>query len=128
MIYRIVADFLVILHLVFICFVIAGGLMVIKWRWIIFLHIPAAIWGILIEFYGWICPLTPWEQQLRYAGGQAGYSGGFIDHYIIPVIYPTDFTSELQVTLGIFVFLVNIIIYGWIIYRSQNESINKKTR
>lgn len=128
MIYRIVADFLVILHLVFICFVIAGGLMVIKWRWIIFLHIPAAIWGILIEFYGWICPLTPWEQQLRYAGGQAGYSGGFIDHYIIPVIYPTDFTSELQVTLGIFVFLVNIIIYGWIIYRPQNESSNKKTR
>ena len=83
----------------------------------VFFHIPAAVWGALIEFKGWICPLTPWENQLRLAGGEAGYSGGFIEHYLIPIIYPDDLTSQIQVALGIFVILINVFIYVWILFR-----------
>ncbi len=117
MIYGIAADTLVIIHLLFIVFVVIGGLLVIKWRWITFIHIPAAIWGMLIEFYGWICPLTPWEQELRIAAGQEGYSGDFIDHYILPVIYPSGLTPQIQMLLGTFVLVVNLAIYGWWLYR-----------
>ena len=117
MIYSLLADLMVIVHLAFILFVVLGGLLVLRWRWIIYLHIPAAIWGAMIEFKGWICPLTPWENQLRQAGGEAGYPGGFIAHYLIPVIYPEGLDSTVQFVLGLFVLLVNGIVYGWLVYR-----------
>jgi len=77
-----------------------------------------------VEFEEWICPLTPWENHLRQAGGEAGYSGGFIGHYILPVMYPENLTQEIQVVLGIFVILINLTIYGWILYRWR---IKRKT-
>jgi len=83
----------------------------------IYLHMPSVIWAALIEFKGWICPLTPWENQLRQAGGEAGYTGGFIEHYIIPIIYPDKLTLEMQIIFGIFVIVINVIIYSWIFYR-----------
>ena len=122
MIYSFLADLLVVIHLLFILFVIFGGLAVIWRKWVAFLHIPAAVWGALIEFEGWICPLTPWENQLRQAGGQAGYSGGFIEHYLIPVIYPDYLTWQIQLTLGIFVIVINVFIYGWILLRWRKRS------
>ncbi len=117
MIHSTVADLLVLIHLAFIIFVIFGGILIFKWRWIIYLHIPAVIWAALIEFKGWICPLTPWENQLRQAGGEAGYTGGFIEHYIIPIIYPDKLTLETQIIFGIFVIVINVIIYSWVFYR-----------
>ena len=116
MLERILADFLVILHLTFICFVILGGVLVIRWKWVSFLHIPTVVWGALIEFQGWICPLTPLEQNLRHLAGQSGYTGGFIEHYLIPLIYPSGLTRTLQIAIGTFVIFINLAIYGWVLY------------
>ena len=121
MIYSFAADLLVVIHLVFIIFVILGAVLVYKWRWIIYLHIPAVIWAALIEFKGWICPLTPWENQLRQAGGEAGYTGGFIEHYIIPIMYPDKLTQETQIILGVFVIVINIMIYIWVVYHFYRD-------
>jgi len=101
MVYRLLADGLVLIHLAFVDFVVAGGLLVLwrpAWRWN---HLPAAARGALVEFTGWIFPLTPWEQALRLQAGQAGYEGGFIEHYIPPVLYPAGRTSDIQVGLGV---------------------------
>jgi hypothetical protein len=121
LLYRIAAELLVLVHLVFIIFVMAGGFAVFKWPWMALLHIPAATWGALIEFRGWICPLTPWENSLRQLAGQEGYSEGFVEHYILPLIYPTGLTRELQIALGSIVIAVNLLIYGALLYRSMRH-------
>ena len=95
---------------------VVGGLLVLRWRWVMWLHLPAAIWGALIEFFGWICPLTPLEKWLRQQGVVGGYEGGFIEHYILPVLYPSGLTRTVQLVLGVVVVGVNLIIY-WQVYR-----------
>lgn len=122
MIYIIFADIIVIIHLIFILFVVTGGLLVIKWRKLIWAHVPAALWGALIEFTGWICPLTYLENDLRVKGGSFGYSSGFIEHYLIPIIYPAGLTHSIQIVLGIFVVLLNVTVYGWIIMHRKQKS------
>lgn len=122
MIYIIFADIIVIIHLIFILFVVTGGLLVIKWRKLIWAHVPAALWGALIEFTGWICPLTYLENDLRVKGGSLGYSSGFIEHYLIPIIYPAGLTHSIQIVLGIFVVLLNVTVYGWIIMHRKQKS------
>ena len=117
MIFGVAANVLVVIHLAFVCFVVVGGLLVLKWRWIVFLHIPSAIWGALIEFKGWVCPLTPWEQWLRTAGNQAGYSGGFVEHYIVSLLYPEHFNRDIQLILGSLVVVINLAVYGWLLAR-----------
>jgi len=116
MIYALAADALTLFHFLFICFVVFGGLLVAKWRWLALLHIPAAGWGAIIEFQGWICPLTPLEQQLREAAGQAGYNAGFIEHYLMPLVYPKGLDYDMQVVLGTFVIVINAVIYGGIAF------------
>jgi hypothetical protein len=117
MAFRILADVLVALHLAFVVFVVLGGFLVV-WRWrVALIHIPCAIWGVLIEWAGWICPLTPLELKFRKLGGEAGYSGGFIDHYVIPLLYPPGLTREHQVWLGILVGGLNMAIYGYLSWR-----------
>lgn len=117
MLYRLAADLLVLLHLLFIVFVIAGGFAVLKWQWMAFVHLPAAAWGALIEFRGWICPLTPMENRLRQLAGEQGYAEGFIAHYILPVVYPAGLTRDIQTTLGTIVVVINILVYGVLLYR-----------
>ncbi len=112
MIHRLLADAVVVLHFGFILFVAAGGLLVLKWPRLMWLHLPAAGWGSLIEFFGWICPLTPLENRLRVLGGEAGYPGGFIETYLTPAIYPEGLTYRHQVLLGIAVVAVNSLFYG----------------
>lgn len=126
MIYSILADLLVVVHLAFIIFVVLGAVLVITWRWVIYLHIPAVIWAALVEFEEWICPLTPWENQLRQAGGEAGYTGGFIEHYIIPVMYPENLTQEIQIILGVFVIVINVFLYGWILYHWRKKKYESR--
>ena len=104
------ADLIVVIHFSFILFVIFGGFLVLKWRKLVWLHLPAATWGALIEFAGWICPLTTLENRLRSASG-GGYASGFIEHYIIPIIYPSALTREIQVALGLAVILLNLFVY-----------------
>jgi len=97
----------------------------IWWRKVVWIHIPAAVWGALIEFAGWICPLTPLENRLRAKGGEAGYLGGFVEKYILPVIYPTELTREIQIILGIFVITVNLVIYWKIFYKNRTRKVIK---
>ncbi len=118
MLYRVLADALLIVHLLFILFVVLGGLLVLRDRRWAFLHLPAALWGAIIEFKGWICPLTPLENELRITGGQAGYAGGFIEHYLLPVVYPPGLTPQTQYLLGSLVLGINLVIYGLVAKRS----------
>jgi len=119
MVYAIAADLLLVFHLCFVGFVVAGGLLVCKWRWLVFLHLPAVVWGVLLELRGWICPLTPWEQQLRQAAGQSGYQDGFIEHYLLPVLYPAGLEGDTQMMLGGIVILVNVVVYCWLYLRCR---------
>lgn len=112
MTYSLLADAVLLLHLTFILFVVFGVLLVRRFPRLVWLHLPAAIWGALIEFTGRTCPLTPLENQLRRLGGEAGYRGGFIEHYLMPVIYPESLTRELQVALGVGVVVINVVAYA----------------
>lgn len=116
MIYRVLADLVVTLHLMFIIFAVLGGLLVLWRGYVLLIHIPAVIWVAVISFKGWICPLTPLENQLRQAAGGEGYSGGFVEHYIIPVIYPVGLRFDVQVVLGIAAVGINIGIYALVYY------------
>ena len=115
--FRLAADLIVLVHFGFILFVLLGGLLVLRWHRLAWIHLPAAGWGALIEMQGWICPLTPLENRLRAAGGAAGYPGGFIEHYLIPIIYPSGLTREIQFFLCAVVILVNAVFYGILIVR-----------
>ena len=108
---RLLADTVVAVHLAFIAFVVVGGLLVLWRRWWAVLHLPAVAWGAWTEFTGTLCPLTPWEQALRRQAGEAGYAGGFVEHYIVPLIYPATLTPRLQLALGAFVLLLNAAVY-----------------
>ncbi len=117
MIYRALADLVLVVHLAFVLFVVLGGLLVLRWPRLAWLHVPAAVWGVLIEYTGWICPLTPLENSLRERGGGAGYSGGFLEHYIQPVLYPAGLTRGTQIVLGSLALLVNLTAYGVVVAR-----------
>lgn len=121
MIYQILADVVLVIHLLFIFFVVAGGLLALWKRWVAWLHLPAAIWGALIEFMGWYCPLTPLENDLRQLAGQSGYEGGFIEHYLLPVIYPDGLTREIQLMLGTIVVVINLAIYIYVLRTGRNR-------
>jgi hypothetical protein len=112
MTYRIAADAVLLLHLAFILFVVLGGLLVLKWPRLALLHVPAVAWGATVELLHLICPLTPLENRLRRAAGEEGYSGGFIEHYLVPLIYPAGLTPGIQLWLGAFVLLLNLVPYG----------------
>jgi hypothetical protein len=111
------ADLVVLLHFAFVLFVIAGGLLVLRWPRLLPLHVAAVIWGAAIEFGGWICPLTPLENHLRDLAGGNRYEGGFVEHYIVPVLYPAALTRSTQLGLGALVVVLNAAVY-WIICRN----------
>ena len=117
MINRIAADTVLLLHLAFILFVLLGGWAVLRRPKLIWLHLPAVAWGAFIEFSGTVCPLTPLENQFRIASGSAGYSGGFIERYLIPIVYPTGLNRSVQVALGVGVILINVVFYGLLAVR-----------
>ncbi len=116
--YGLMADALLLLHGGFVLFVVAGGLLVLRWPWLAWLHLPAALWGAVIEFAGFVCPLTPLENAWRRAAGGTGYQGGFIEHYILPVLYPRALTRNTQLVLGLVVVLLNLFIY-WRVFRRR---------
>jgi hypothetical protein len=114
MVFRVLADAVVVLHLAFILFAVLGGLLVLRWPRVIWAHLPAAAWGAAVEFCGWICPLTPLENQMRRAGGAAAYSGGFVERYVVPIVYPAELSREFQVFLGCAVVGINAAIYLYV--------------
>jgi Protein of Unknown function (DUF2784) len=122
LIYRGFADLVLVVHLAFVFFVVLGGLLVLRSPGLAWLHVPAAIWGVLIEYTGWICPLTPLENSFRMRGGEAGYSGGFIEHYVKPLLYPAGLTHSTQVVLGSIVLILNLAAYGILISRATSRA------
>ena len=110
----VLADSVVLLHMCFVVFVVAGGLLALRWRRMAWVHVPCAVWGAWIEFAGWICPLTPLEIWLRRRAGEAGYESGFIEHYVLPVLYPSELTRSTQLVLGIVVVVLNVVLYAWV--------------
>jgi hypothetical protein len=112
MICQILADSVVVFHLVFILFVVLGGILVVFQPRIIWIHIPCVVWGIIIELTGGVCPLTPLENYLRTKAGQPVYTNDFVIHYIEPIVYPANLTRELQIIFSLVVILVNAAAYG----------------
>lgn len=115
---RLAADAVVVIHFLFVAFVVLGGLLVLRWPKVAYLHIPAAMWGAAIELAGGICPLTPLENSFRRQAGEAAYSAGFIEHYVLPVLYPAALTRNTQILLGVFVIALNVAIYAYVLRRS----------
>jgi hypothetical protein len=122
MLYRLLADAVVVLHLGFVGFVVLGGLLALRWPRAAWVHLPAAVWGVWLEFTGRICPLTPLEGWLRRQGGGAGYSASFVEHYVLPVLYPAALTRELQWALGGIVIAVNAAVYAAVLLARRSRS------
>ncbi len=110
--YRAAADAVLALHLAFVLFVVLGGLLALRWPRVAWVHVPVALYGAIIEFVGFVCPLTPLENRLRRLGGEAGYTGGFVEQYITAALYPEGLTPTVQVVLGVLVLLVNGVVYS----------------
>ena len=114
------ADLVVLVHLAFVLFVVLGGLLALRWPKLAYVHLPVAIYGALIELVGWICPLTPLEKRLRENAGLQGYQGGFVEHYILPVLYPSGLTRNVQLVLGGLVIALNLGIYALVLWRGRS--------
>jgi hypothetical protein len=126
MFFRGAADLVLVVHLAFVLFVVLGGLLALRWRRVAWVHVPVALYGATIEFLGFVCPLTPLEVWLRRRGGEAGYEGGFIEHYIVAVLYPSGLTREIQLVLGMAVLVLNGIVYlVW--WRRRRSAIERST-
>lgn len=115
--YRFAADAVLVVHVAFIVFVLLGGLIALRRRWVAWLHLPAAAWGVLVELTDRLCPLTTWENEFLRRADEAGYAGGFIEHYLLPVVYPVGLTRGIQRWLALIVVIVNVLIYAWLIRR-----------
>jgi Protein of Unknown function (DUF2784) len=126
-VYPVLADLVVLVHLGFVVFVVLGGLLVIKWPWLIWIHLAAVFWGVAIELSGWICPLTPFENWLRHKGGEENYQFDFIAHYLLPMLYPQGLTRRTQIVLGALVLVVNGAIYGWVLRKRNVQRFNSST-
>jgi hypothetical protein len=121
--YLLLADFLVLSHLAFVAFVVLGAVLVWRWPRLAWVHVPCALWGALIEFTGWVCPLTPLEIRFRQLGGEAGYAGDFIAHYVLPVLYPEQLSRPVQGVLGALVLIVNAVAY-WHVWRRRASVVD----
>lgn len=118
---RLAADAVLVVHALFVAFVVLGGLAVLRWPRLAWLHLPCAAWGALIEFAGWVCPLTPLENRLRRLGGEAGYEGGFVETYLLAALYPEGLSRPVQVALGVLVLAVNAAVYGILLARRRRR-------
>lgn len=118
MLYLFLADLLVLLHLAFVVFVVLGIFLVLRSPRLTWIHLPSALWGVLIEFAGWGCPLTPLENRFRRLGGGADYAGGFLEHYLLPILYPQALTRQVQIALGMLVLILNATGY-FILWRRR---------
>jgi hypothetical protein len=127
MLYQVLADIVACVHAAFVAFVVLGGVLAIRWRSLVWLHVPAAIWGALSEFADWVCPLTPLENALRGRAGDAGYGDGFIQHYLLRALYPAGLTRGVQVALGTLVIVVNILAYVALLRRGR-RSVEQRSK
>lgn len=122
MMYGVLATVVVLVHFAFILFVIVGGFLMLRWKWVPWVHLPAAAWGAFVELTGRVCPLTPLEQWLRRSAGSGAYTGGFIDQYLVRVIYPPGLTEGMQWALGVGVVVLNCVVYAWVVQRRRSSA------
>ena len=125
--YLFLANLVLMIHLAFVVFVLFGGLLVWKRRWVAWFHLPAAVWGSTVEFLGWTCPLTLLENWLREQAGETGYHASFVSEYLLPILYPNDLTHDVQHTIGTFVVITIISMYGWLWRRSRVELVKENS-
>ncbi len=118
---RIAADAVLLFHLAFVLFVLLGGALVLRWPRLAWLHVPAVFWGVLVELTGWICPLTPLENVLRRLGGETGYAGDFVQHYVVALLYPDGLTRGTQVLFALLVVILNALFYGALLFGPKNR-------
>jgi len=121
MLFNILADIVVLIHLSFVVFAVLGAVLTIWRRLIIWLHLPAFLWAVWIEITGGVCPLTPLENWLRIKAGQGGYEGDFVATYLLPILYPANLTRNAQLILAMMVIVTNIAIYGSIFYKHNRK-------
>jgi hypothetical protein len=126
-VYPVLADLVVWVHLGFVVFVVLGGLLVMKWPRLIWIHLPAVCWGVAIELCGWICPLTPFENWLRHKGGEENYQFDFVAQYLLPILYPQGLTRRSQIVLGALVLVVNAAIYGWVFGKRKVQRFKRSS-
>jgi hypothetical protein len=126
--YSILAKLVLIVHLIFILFVILGGLLTLYRRWAVWVHLPAALWGILIEFADWSCPLTALEVTWLQQAAEVGYSGGFVEYYLIALIYPLGLTRGVQLLLGFFAMAMNVLVYTLVWRVSRRDGAMRSER
>ena len=119
---KILADLVVVLHFLFIVFAMIGGVLALRWRWIPWLHLPCVAWGAAVELTGRVCPLTPLENALRAAGGAAGYTGGFIEHYLLAAIYPAGLTRDMQLLLAGVLLGLNATVYFFVWRQARHNA------
>lgn len=122
MLYRWLAVLVLLFHLAFLAFVLLGALLVLRWPRVVWLHLPAAAWGIFVEYAGRVCPLTPLENALRARAGEPGYGRGFIAHYLAAAIYPAGLTRAAEIALGTLALLCNAVLYVWIVRRHRRPA------
>ena len=122
--YGLLADVVLLAHAGFVVFVVLGGLPVLRWPRLAWLHLPAVAWGAGIEFAGAICPLTPLEIHLRSLAGQQGYAGGFVEHYVFALLYPEGLTRNVQLALGLLVLVINALVYA-IVWRRHRAGARR---
>jgi hypothetical protein len=122
--FRLLADATVVLHLLFVAFVICGGVLVLRWPRVAWAHLPAAVWGAWVEFAGWVCPLTPLENWLRAQSGAATYSTSFVERYLLPVLYPASLSRDVQWILGVLVLVMNGIVYA-VVVRWRRKQVTR---
>jgi hypothetical protein len=115
MIYRLLADFVLIAHVAFVLFSVLGGLLILRYRKVLWWHLTALCWGVVVQWANWVCPLTPLENHLRRLVGEAGYSGGFIEHFVLKVLYPDNLTLELRYVLGAILLSINVAVYSYVL-------------
>ena len=116
------ADAVVVFHMLFIGFAVLGGLLVLRWKRVMALHLPAVAWATLVEVMHWPCPLTPLENHFRRRAGQVGYSEGFVEHYLEPILYPAGLTPQIQIMIGVGVLVVNVAVYSVVVLRWRRRS------
>ena len=121
MVHGLLADLVLALHACFILFVVLGGLLVLQWPRMAWVHVPAVFWGVVVEMTGWVCPLTPLEVSFRRAAGGTGYDTTFLERYLVPLIYPSTLTREVQVALGVLVLTFNLAVYGVVLQRTRRR-------
>lgn len=126
-VFAVLSAVAVTVHLAFVAFVMTGAALSLRWRWIPWVHVPAAAWATFVELSGRICPLTPLENTLRARAGLAPYSGDFIARYVFPVLYPEGLTRDLQMVFGATVVIVNLLVYGWMLRRGRDVHASRRS-